>query len=94
MHLEAKVCKLEYRGDVHVYNFMFKQKNNHSIVDVRNIRTRAHDAILYITKLPLCEKYKNHIFYYGARMWNQLPVKERKIVEYTEFKNIQKKKVL
>ena len=92
MHFEAKICKLQDRRNQHVYNFMFKQKCNHNIVDTRNIRTRAHDAILFNTNMPLCEKFKHNIFYYGARLWNQLPVKERKIEEYKTFKNVQKSK--
>ena len=38
---------------------MFKQKCNRSIVDARDIRTRAHDAILFNTRIPVCEKYKH-----------------------------------
>ena len=62
MHLQAKICKLDKRRNTHVYNFMFKQKNNPDIVDIRNIRTRAHHAVLFTTKLPTCQKYKNNIF--------------------------------
>ena len=74
MHHEAKLSKFMNRRTQHVYNFMFKQKNNEKLVDDRNIRTRAHDAILYITVLPKCEKSKCNVFYYGACLWNQLPV--------------------
>ena len=28
MHIEANICKLDDRRNVHVYNFMFKQKKN------------------------------------------------------------------
>ena len=93
MHREAKLCMLYTRRTHHVYNFMYKQKYNQIIIDNRNKYTRAHDVILYKTLLPKCEKYKHNIFYYGARLWNQLPVKERRIVEYTKFKNVQRLKV-
>ena len=73
---------------------MFKQKNNVSIVDDRPIRTRAHDAILYKTVRPNNEKYKRNVFYYGARMWNDLPVKERKTQTYEAFKSVQKNKAI
>ena len=69
------------------------KKNDKKLVDDRNIRTRAHDAILYITVLPRCEKFKCNVFYYGARLWNQLPVLERRIEKYTNFKNVEKAKV-
>ena len=94
MHRQAKLCKLEKRRNIHVYNFMFKQKENQDIVDVREICTRAHDAILFNTIIPKCEKYKKNVYYYGARMWNELPVKERKMDRYETFKNVQKRKVL
>ena len=94
MHADSKSCKLQNRRTQHVYNFMFRQKFNQHIVDIRNIRTRAHDAILFNTKLPKCERFKNNIFYYGALLWYQLPVKERRIDEYTAFKNVQKQKAL
>ena len=92
MHIESNLTKLQIRRTQHVYNFMFKQKSNKHLVDIRNIRTRAHDAILYNTVMPKCEKYKHNIFYYGARLWNQLPVNERKIDDYNKFKNVQKRK--
>ena len=92
MHTEAKLVKLEIRRTHHVYNFMFKQKLNQSVVDNRNIRTRAHDAILYESNMPRCEKFKKNVFYYGARLWNQLPVNERRIDENNKFKNVQKLK--
>ena len=31
------------------------------------------------------KKFYYNILYYGARLWNQLPVKERRIEEYTNF---------
>ena len=68
MHIESNICKLQTRRTQHVYNFMFKQTNNKRIVDERNIRTRAHDAVLFNTNMPKCEKFKNNIFYYGARL--------------------------
>ena len=66
--------------------------NNVSIVDDRPIRTQAHDATLNKTVRPNNEKYKRNVFYYGARMWNDLPVKQRKTKTYEAFKSVQKNK--
>ena len=94
MHVRSNLALLEHRRVQHVYTFMYKQQTNLDIIDARDIRTRAHDATLYITNRPLCEKYKKNVFYYGARLWNHLPVKERKIDTYVNFKNVQKRKAL
>ena len=94
MHVSASISKLIKRRIAHINTFMFKQKNNQDLIDARDIRTRAHDAILFITIQPNCEKYKHNVYYYGARLWNQLPVEERNIGDYDKFKDAQKKKTL
>ena len=94
LHIEAVISKLHERRISHICTFMFKQQNNDVLVDVRDIRTRAHDALLFLTKQPHCEKYKQNVYYHGARCWNSLPVKERNIIEYVNFKTVQKKKAL
>ena len=94
MHVRSNLSLLQNRRVQHVYTFMYKQQTNRDRIDIRNIRTRAHDATLYMITRPFCEKYKNNVFYYGARLWNQLPVFERKIDTYEKFKNVQKRKAL
>ena len=49
---------------------------------------------LYMIYMPYCEKYKHNDFFYGARLCNQLPVLERKIDYYNNFKNVQKSKAI
>ena len=75
-----------------IFTFMYKQQNIHDMLDLRDIRTRAHDATLFVTNRPQCEKYKSNVFYYGARLWNQLPVYEREIYIFVYFKTVQKRK--
>ena len=82
MHTEANVMFLKNRRELQVCTFMFKQQTNNSILGVQDIRTKAHDAVLFNTKQPSCTNYMHNIYYYGARSWNQLPVNERKIVDY------------
>ena len=74
--------------------FMYKQKQNVDIVNTRNARTRAHDALIFKTLQN--EKYKRNIFYKGALSWNRLyslPVHKRNIDTSDKFKDIQKKKL-
>ena len=63
------------------------------IVNNRNVRTRAHDALLFITVKPNNEKFKRNVFYSGALLWNNLPVHERNLPTYDKFKTAQKKKL-
>ena len=65
---------------------MFKYRNNVKYVNKRNVRTRLHDAPVFITKKTNNEKYKQNVFYYGAIKWNNLPVNVRNIETYETFK--------
>ena len=63
---------------MHLDLYMFKQ-GNVTIVNTRDVRTQAHDALLYTTNKPNNEKYKRNVLYKGALSWNKLPVNERNI---------------
>ena len=52
---------------------------------------RIHDAPVFITTKPTCEKFKANVFYKGALLWNGLPVHIRNTETYTIFKENQKK---
>ena len=71
----------------HVNNFMNKQQLDINITGQRYLRTRAHDAVMFISKKPNCEKYMNNIFYHGALEWNNLPVIDRNTESYNQFKS-------
>ena len=43
-----------------------------NIVNTRNVRTRAQDAILFTAA-----KYNKNVYYKGALSWNNLPVNEK-----------------
>ena len=79
---------------LHLNLYMFKQKGNVDIVNTRNIRKRAHDAILYTTVKPNNETYKRNVYYKGALLWNNLIANERNIEMYEKFKNTQKKEIV
>ena len=89
MYELCKTSKLELRREVHLY--MFKQCNNIDIVNIRNVNTRAHDALLFTTTKPNNEKYMQNVYYRGAITWNNLTVAERNIIDLKKFKEMQKK---
>ena len=62
-----------------------------SIVNRRDVFTRAHDALLFTTKKTENEKYKRNIYCNGAIKWNELSVETRNINKYETFKLNQKK---
>ena len=94
LHQLCNINKLKERRIMHLNLYMFKQKGNVNIVNTRNVRTRAHDALLFITKKPNNEKYKRNTYYKGTLVWNELPVVERNIDDYRKFKNVQKGKLV
>ena len=93
IHQRCNINLLQERRILHLNLFMYKQRHNVNIVNTRNIRTRAHDALIFKTERPQNEKYKRNIFYKGALSWNSLPVYERNIETYEKFKENQKKKL-
>ena len=79
LHRNCNISKLQDRRLLHLNFFMYKQKLNVNIVNNRNIRTRAHDALLFTTVKPNNEKYKRNVFfikerYYGiiSQLWREI----------------------
>ena len=89
-HKLAKVPFLKDRRGAHVLNFMYTRKSNVSLLNNREIRTRAHDAPLFEVTVPRCETFKRSVGYFGATSWNNLPAKSRNIKSYREFKQAQR----
>ena len=90
-HQEARISKLQPRRQMHLCNFMFKQKNNMSIVNTREIYTRAHDALLFTTVKPKNQTCKKSVLYRGAMLWNSLSIEVRSIEDFETFKLNRKK---
>ena len=93
-HKLAKVPFLTNRRTAHVNNFMFKRKSNLSLLNRREIRTRAHDAPLFLVPLPCCEAFKQSVGFHGSSSWNDLNVESRNTRTYAAFKSKQKDTVL
>ena len=60
LHQHCKNAKLQDRRILHLN--LYKQQNNVNIVNIRNVRTRAHDALLFSTVKPHNEEYKRSVF--------------------------------
>ena len=82
--------KLDIRREVHLRLFMYKQQSNKNIVNKRKVNTRAHDALLFITKKPNNEKYKQNVYYRGAISWNGLPAKKEIYLSLENLKRCRK----
>ena len=90
LHEITKMPKLSQRRMAHVNNFMYSRLGNESLVDKRDIRTRAHDAPLFKIEIPTVEAYKRSIQYAGALQWNSLNKEIRGIDNFQNFKAKQK----
>ena len=73
---------------------MYLRKSRDELLNVREIRTRAHDAPLFEMGIPRCEAYKRSVGYSGAVEWNNLPPPVRNTGSYLAFKYTQKKEML
>ena len=82
------------RRKAHIRNFMYLRKRRVDLLNVREIRTRAHDAPLFNLKIPRCEAFKRSIGYAGALEWNNLPPQIRNTDSYKAFKYGQKNEML
>ena len=93
-HKLANTPFLKDRRGAHILNFMYRRKNRIELLNTLQIRTRAHDAPLFKTKIPRCESFKRSIGYAGSIAWNGLSPIVRNTDSYLEFKSIQKKSML
>ena len=93
-HKLSKVPFIKDRRVAHTLNFMYKRKKNKDLLNVAEIRTRAHDAPLFKVIVPRCESFKRSIGYHGATLWNNQVPGVRNAASYLEFKKIQKDKML
>ena len=94
IHKQANVPFLSDRRTAHTLNFMYLQKSNKALLNNREIRTRAHDAPLFLVPIPRCEAFKRSVIYFGSTKWNDLVPDIRNIDSYVSFKYKQKVKML
>ena len=90
----AGVPFLKDRREAHTCNFMFRRKTKVALLNRREIRTRAHDAPLFIIPIPRCESFKRSVIYHGSTSWNSLNVGTRNTENFLSFKLKQKEVML
>ena len=64
------------------------------MLNIREIRTRAHDAPLFNVGIPRCKAFKRSIGYSGTVAWNALSPDIRNTDLYPGFKFHCKKEML
>ena len=93
-HKHAMVPFLADRRKAHTLNFMYNRQSRRDLLNIREIRTRAHDAPLFNVTIPRCEAFKRSIGYHGSVKWNLLSPAMRNTDLYLPFKFLQKKEML
>ena len=93
-HKVAAVPFLQDRRVAHVLKFMFIRKTRQHLLNNREIRTRAHDAPLFLIDIPRCEAFKRCVGYHGSIEWNALDIATRNTDSYLAFKFNRKKEML
>ena len=87
----CQLCNLNTRRKVHLRNCMYKQQDNLDLINRRNIRTRLHDAIVFMFYKPNSEKSRQNVIYRGALEWNKLNKEQKLLANFKSFKNSQKR---
>ena len=75
LHKEAKVLKLQFRREQHLFNFMFDWSLDPGKLKTKlatKIITRSHNKKLLKLKKPSTEKFRKCFAYLGPKKWNQL----------------------
>ena len=89
LHRVTKRPKLKTRRTAHFKIFMYKRLDIQHLLDMRDIRTRGHDAPLFKIKI-LYEAFKGSVEYARALQWNGLPQATRNTENIEIFKVKQK----
>ena len=82
---ESKVGTLEKRREMHLNMASFDFSTKEVNIDVRDIRTRAHDARMVLVRRPLDPFYRKSIEFRVATNWNSLKNETRLIDTRTKF---------
>ena len=87
LHIEAKLLPCQYRRLIMLQKTTFSEvRENAALLDKRDIRTRAHDAISLYVPLPKSELFKKSNEYNKPVIWNSLPPNIRSINDPNQYK--------
>ena len=87
---DCDIVPLKKRRDVHLLLFMHKQSHKKELLKKRKIRTRLHDAPVFMTYKPNNEKARQNVLYRGANAWNLLTSSDRNF-NFNDFKRNMKR---
>ena len=86
IHRRCKTPLLINRRKEHLLNYMYKQKEQGTQLEIPKIHTRTNDAPKFFLPQPNLHCFTKSIKYAGARAWNKLPATLRNIPNYLSFK--------
>ena len=85
LSVKAKVNKLSDRRHMHLLDAAFNLTLDHSNIDDRDIRTRAHDGKHLLVKRPKNPIYRKSLEYRLSTTWNSLKTEPRILETKEEF---------
>ena len=90
LHRKANMFRLKHRRKIHILSFIFNYRTDQNMLDIREIRTRRHDGVLF-KNIPTDHfKVKQDPMYRAITIWNELPVHIRN----SDTKEILKKMII
>ena len=66
LHQQTDTANLLTRRSYNINKYMFKQKENVELIKIPTVNTRLNDAVVFVTRKPNFEKYKNNPLYRGG----------------------------
>jgi hypothetical protein len=89
---KLKVNKLHDRRDMHLATSAFDLSTDDTLVDNRDIRTRAHDQKLLVIHRPINPFYRKSLAFRVPTLWNSFHVDTRNIADKDRFQRWNKKR--
>ena len=78
----------------HLSNFVFHRVHDPRYVRVVDRQLRRFDAPIMTEIGSNNSTFSRSVLFQGALLWNSIPVNERNIPNYKDFKQVQKKKLI
>ena len=74
IHRRAGLYRLKHRRKMHMISFIYNYIENQDLLDVRDIKTRRRDGILFAIDIIENYKARQDPMYRAVMAWNTLPV--------------------
>ena len=93
LHRDSNTNMLVDRRKTNLCNFMYKRKSNTMLLQERPRQLRRYDAEVFIEHYSNNKTFEHTVKFQGAKIWNNLPIKERNLRSYDGFEKKQKDKL-